>query len=373
MAITMIIGKTGQGKTLYQTKLLSGIIKKSPRPVLSNLPMDFTFYRYWILEIIPVPKRIYDLCSRFAFMRAYSRHFDSNDIVVTYRQIETCYDYAIMSQWANAYTQEEYEKQVLSLIEHRLQEGVTNQYEAPFYDFNALRRYPLERDRLSNGFIWAIDELASYFSARDYKNTPPQFLQLLTQHRKMRIDLIGTTQRYTSIDIWFRELAHNVFLVRKSRWLPRLHTVNAIEFDEVSGTEQPREVYTRFFGTKRLYSFYDTDTLITGRQRTTLVHKVGGNVEDERRDVLVWFENLKNSRRKERSETEVPFSDNKGILTLEKATGQVPSDEGASVLDAEPERDIIPSTEKGFFENLKTALQSADDDRSRRIDNELLS
>jgi len=232
MAITQIIGKSGQGKTLFQSKLLLKEIQTSNRPILSNLPMDFSFRKSWIFDIIRIPNKVHDFLVKFPIvykaLRAYTFLFDSNQRITTYNQIEVCYDYAKMVQWSNILDQTAYEKQVRALVAQRLEIVDDVKGEAVFTDIQALAHYPFDKRVLQNGFVWVIDELASYFSARDYKNTPPQFLQLLTQHRKMRIDLIGTTQRYTSIDVWFRELAHNVFLVKKWAWFPRLHRVYAI-------------------------------------------------------------------------------------------------------------------------------------------------
>lgn len=293
MAITQIIGRSGQGKTLFQTKLILEEVQSSPRPILSNLPMDFGFWRFWIFSFIPVPEAVYRILGRYWFTFGYARYFDSDVSIFVYKQIEVCYDYAVMVQWANALDQLEYEKNVRALIQERLSGWYDKSDGSVFHDFAALAKYPTDREVLSNGFVWALDELASYFSAREFRNTPPQFLQLLTQHRKMRIDLIGTTQRYTSVDSWFRELAHNVFLVRKSAWIPRLHKVFAVEFDEVSGTESDREVYRRFIGRKKLYSVYDTDTLIVGRQKISLIQSFDkGAIDSKRGEIKEWLDSL---------------------------------------------------------------------------------
>ncbi len=295
MAITQIIGKSGQGKTTYQSKLILGEVQVSPRPVLSNIPMDFGFWKFWLFQIVPVKEILYYYLGRFYWSVGYARYFSSDDSIFVYKQIEVCYDWAIMTQWANALNDEEYKHNVYKLIRYRLEGKYDEETEQPFTDYEALKQYPLDRQKVINGFIWSIDELASYFSARNYRATPPQFLQLLTQHRKMRIDLIGTTQRYTSIDTWFRELAHNVFLVRKSAWIPRLHTVFTIDFDEISGAEiTPRRTHTRFFRTKRLHSVFDTNTLVVGRQKVSLIQTFD-SIEDKnyrKREVIEYLQGL---------------------------------------------------------------------------------
>lgn len=293
MAITYIVGRSGQGKTSLQSKLILEEVEGSPRIVLSNIPMDFGYWGYWVFYFIRVPAVIYWLLGRFWFTFGYARYYDSDDSIYVYKQIETCYDYAIMTQWAVALDQEEYRRRVIGLINYRLNGGYDKETETEFTDFEALKQYPMDRQVLQDGFVWAIDELASYFSSRNFRQTPAQFLQLLTQHRKVRIDLIGTTQKYTSTDSWFRELAHNTFLVRKSRWIPRLHNVFAIEFDEISGAEVDREVYRRFFGTNRLYKAFDTTTMLTGRQKVSLIQNFDNvDVDYKRGEIKEWLDSL---------------------------------------------------------------------------------
>jgi len=47
-----------------------------------------------------------------------------------------------------------------------------------------------------------------------------------------------------------------------------------------------------FLGTKKLYSIYDTETLITGRQKVSLIEKLDVNIDEERRLFKEWWESL---------------------------------------------------------------------------------
>lgn len=98
------------------------------------------------------------------------------------------------------------------------------QYEYPLSNCITNFGYKYQDDVLShwkqlvtykNGFegvIVGIDELQNWFSSNDSRNFPPQMLEVVTQNRKNRRVIIGTSQVFTRLAKPIREQATLIYL-----------------------------------------------------------------------------------------------------------------------------------------------------------------
>jgi len=60
-----------------------------------------------------------------------------------------------------------------------------------------------------------IDEIGTYFDARTFKDLPLDIRLLLAQFSKLGWDIYGAAQDFAQVDIAFRRLTNQLFLVRK--------------------------------------------------------------------------------------------------------------------------------------------------------------
>lgn len=72
----------------------------------------------------------------------------------------------------------------------------------------------------NNGLIVGWDEIQNDFSSTDFKNIPDMFLHLITQQRKNRVCILGTSQVFTRVLKSLREQCHQVAECRTflGRW-----------------------------------------------------------------------------------------------------------------------------------------------------------
>jgi len=125
---------------------------------------------------------------------------------------------------------------------------------------------PPNRELYLLGFVLFVDEAGGYFNSRTFRNTPPEFLTLINQHRKMKIDLIATVQRLGNLDNHIRESAHLTLLVTRFKLLffpmKRWHKVVMIGFDPIESTAGKRVFYDIIRRSKFIESVYDTMFII---------------------------------------------------------------------------------------------------------------
>lgn len=71
-----------------------------------------------------------------------------------------------------------------------------------------------------NNSVLAIDELNRLFNSHDWRTVPGDFLQLLTQNRKMAKQLVGSCQSFSHINAELRDNVNEVVEVSnlRSRW-----------------------------------------------------------------------------------------------------------------------------------------------------------
>lgn len=78
-------------------------------------------------------------------------------------------------------------------------------------------RYWTEPDELTKltdcDVFW--DEIATHLDAQRYKETPLALKRWLQQHRKLGVEIYGTTQDFAMIDISMRRMTHRVLYLNK--------------------------------------------------------------------------------------------------------------------------------------------------------------
>jgi len=206
MAITLIIGYPGSGKSYYQTLLLKKAVWANPlRPIYTNYEIKIKPYsKYYFLYLIRIPAFFYNFVDanspRFARIFKFNKLVVSGDNVIKFQELKQLYD-------------------------------------------------------VQNAII-CIDEMATLFSSRDWKDTPAWFLQKLAVHRHEGLDLIGTTQRYDGIDNIIRELSENVFWVQKFLG-GKLFKVSRVKYHPVLGTPEIKW-YNWLFASKKTFNSYNS-------------------------------------------------------------------------------------------------------------------
>lgn len=110
------------------------------------------------------------------------------------------------------------------------------------------------------GVIYFIDEIHLEFNSLESKNVPIEVMIEVSQQRKQRKHIIGTSQVYTRMAKPFREQIKNVVICKK--WL------NCIQFNRLVDGETAHEVdgelkfdtskICLWFHTPELYGSYDT-------------------------------------------------------------------------------------------------------------------
>lgn len=254
MAVVVICGKSGQGKTAYAVHSLMKRIEGSKTLVLTNVPLTFNYIRSWIFAFrIPLflTNKI-PLIRKLPFI--YSHTFSSHERVIVWKYLEQVYDFMDLCLKAGTIkdpVQFEVEKAEI-MLKWELK-GL------PFY-------LPKGREQYLLGFILFVDEAGGYFNAREFRKTPPEFLMLINQHRKMKIDLICTVQRLGNLDNHIRDSAHLTLRVKRFRFfgipMGRWHRVQMRTYDEMDGSSSHLIFYDLIRRSKFIESVYDTYYLI---------------------------------------------------------------------------------------------------------------
>lgn len=254
MAVVVICGKSGQGKTAYAVHSLMQRVEESKTLVLTNVPITFNYIRSWVFAFrIPLI-----LTSKFPAIRklpfVYSHTFSSKERVIVWKYLEQVYD--LMNICRKAGEEKDDLKFELFKTEIMLKWELKG---LPFF-------LPQGRHHYLLGFILFVDEAGGYFNAREFRKTPPEFLMLINQHRKIKIDLICTVQRLGNLDNHIRDSAHLTLIVNRFRvlFLPmgRWHKVQMVSFDPLDGTRGHRVFYDLIRRSKFIESVYDTYYLI---------------------------------------------------------------------------------------------------------------
>jgi hypothetical protein len=132
------------------------------------------------------------------------------------------------------------------------------------------------RPAVDGHILLVLDEVASCFDSRNFKNFPPDLRAFLAQHAKMRISIITIVHRHDLVDTSFRKLAgyavEHVAMSRSSGFFGMLcgiimpglmyrHTEGLDSKGDPDGEPYEKKFY---FGKKRVYDLYDTFQIAEG-------------------------------------------------------------------------------------------------------------
>jgi len=111
--------------------------------------------------------------------------------------------------------------------------------------------------------VFVLDEVQLTFNSRSWKDFPPEMVTLLTQNRKMRKQIITTSQSFERVDKVFRELVNYVIECRCiggrwifQKWFEKEDYVLGGANDNVRHRRRAKRY--NFIATDDLYNSYDT-------------------------------------------------------------------------------------------------------------------
>lgn len=125
------------------------------------------------------------------------------------------------------------------------------------------------------GVVFAIDELQNEYSSNAWKDFPEEILSQITQQRKQRIKIIGTSQVFTRVVKQIREQCFEV--VECKTWLGRwthLHAFDAVDYNSTFGEPNlknalPRVWKQSFIQTNQMRELYNSYDVIEKLASTT--------------------------------------------------------------------------------------------------------
>lgn len=124
------------------------------------------------------------------------------------------------------------------------------------------------------GIILFIDEIQILFSSLESANISPTVLQKISQQRKRRLHIVGTTQLFKRVSKAFREQCNQV--VDCSSILGYIQRNSVIDFgtvaEDASGklTEYKYKRHYYWFRAPRFFDMYDTYELVNRRSQNGL-------------------------------------------------------------------------------------------------------
>lgn len=128
-------------------------------------------------------------------------------------------------------------------------------------------------DTYSNGeygVILFLDEIQVEFASMESRQMPPSILQKVSQQRKRRLHIVGTTQLFSRVAKPFREQTNAV--VDCNCWFKLIQINSIVDFDSITEdingnmTEYKYRGRKFFFRSAAMFDYYDTFSLVTRRR-----------------------------------------------------------------------------------------------------------
>lgn len=124
------------------------------------------------------------------------------------------------------------------------------------------------------GVIFAIDEIQNEYSSNDWKDFPEQILSQITQQRKQRVKIVGTSQVFTRVVKQIREQCFEV--VECKTWLGRwthCHAFDATDYNACFAEPNLKNALPRvwkhsFIQTDEMRELYDSYMVIERMKET---------------------------------------------------------------------------------------------------------
>lgn len=131
-----------------------------------------------------------------------------------------------------------------------------------------------------DGLIIGWDEIQNDFSSTDFKNIPDGFLRQITQQRKQRVCILGTSQVFTRV---LKALREQCFIVGDcktmlGRWT-RVKFYDAQDYDAVSDDPDKRRKLMKvgkisFIQNNAIRQLYDTYEVIRSMTKKEYIHPI---------------------------------------------------------------------------------------------------
>lgn len=170
MSIFFVVGKPGGGKSYYGVKQVMEELSRGNRFIVSNIEFNLPEVRAWCHENVEAEV---DLTDRF-------RILDENE-TAQFWLYEPGRDFTRRKD---------------------IQQG-TRVINVPDFE-----------DRAARGCLYVIDEVHTFFGAREWQGTGTDCTFFLSQHRKLRCDVILITQHPDQVDKALRRLAQDYVQMR---------------------------------------------------------------------------------------------------------------------------------------------------------------
>ena len=118
----------------------------------------------------------------------------------------------------------------------------------------------LEIDNGYAGILVLIDEIQTEFNSLESKGLDPSIFQIISQQRKRRLHVVGTSQLFSRIAKPWREQCNTVIQCKK---IGKMQFNSVIDFDSIAETADGIQSYKLkdwkfFFHSPELYRSYDT-------------------------------------------------------------------------------------------------------------------
>lgn len=172
--ITFVTGRPRSGKSFYSVMQLCHELEHSERDIVTNLPLNLVELAEYCHRYIAKPV---DLSKRL-------RVLDDS-------QVPSFFNYEVQRVWRDRY-------QVKDEITGKVRD-------VP--DFR-------ERQQVTKGVLYLIDEVHLFYSARHWQSVSNDTEWFMSQHGKLRCDVVLISQHYEKVDKNFRRNAQDYVVIR---------------------------------------------------------------------------------------------------------------------------------------------------------------
>lgn len=138
-------------------------------------------------------------------------------------------------------------------------------YKNEYYPYDDIEKIDIY-DNGEYGLILFIDEIQVEFASMESRNLPPSILQKISQQRKRRLHIVGTTQLFGRVAKPFREQCNSV--IDCSSYFNLIQINSVIDFssvtEDINGNLKDYKYSGRYFWFRgsRFFDYYDTFNLV---------------------------------------------------------------------------------------------------------------
>jgi len=182
------------------------IIKKSSKPGIQSLRDDLRARKdptfFW-----PTGTQVY--CGRQGSGKTISAVKHLNDLKKRYPAALVVSNLRLTNYKAGNFKTEEQCKTLVNILQQK------NNSQRGYIYFQSMEELSIALTQVNNGFkgvIYIVDEIHTYFNALDSKNIPMYVFTEISQQRKQRKLIIGTSQLFLRMAKPFREQCDNLII-----------------------------------------------------------------------------------------------------------------------------------------------------------------